>query len=324
MKLSIPSIVVLSTGILLLFSLVAVCLGPTTYNPLLINNILNDPLERGILFDLRLPRVIFAILVGFALSFSGVATQGLFRNPLADPYVLGISGGASVGASLALGFGDANVSFLVVFGGFLGAGMISGALLWLTQTNRWPTHTILLVGIAVNLFCAALLSVILFIANERANVIILWLMGNLGQSDWSQLSLMAGLIAFGGTLLLPQSRHLDLHLLGEETAIALGAYTSKYRSRTILAVALLVSASVCFCGAIGFVGLIVPHAVRLLMGPKHLPLMCVAPIIGSIFLLLCDTAARTVVLPTELPVGIITGLIGAPIFISLLFKEKQG
>ena len=224
---------------------------------------------------------------------------------------------------MALVFGKTDLSFLVALSGFIGASIVSGSLIWLTQSNRWTTHTILLVGIALNLFCASLLSVILFIANEKSSTIILWLMGNLGQSDWSQLGLMSALIGVGCLLLFPQARQLDLHLLGEDTAMALGARTQKYRSQTILAVALLVSASVCFCGAIGFVGLIVPHAVRLLVGPKHVALMCIAPIVGAIFLIVCDTAARTLLLPTEMPVGIVTGLIGGPIFILLLFREQQ-
>ena len=158
---------------------------------------------------------------------------------------------------------------------------MSGSLVWLTQTNRWSTYTILLVGIALNLFSASLLSIVLFVAEERASTIILWLMGNLGQTDWSQLTIMLCLIAVGSLLLFPQARQLDLHQLGEETAVALGARTKQYRSQTILAVALLVSASVCFCGAIGFVGLVVPHAVRLIIGPKHVPLMCLAPFVGA-------------------------------------------
>lgn len=316
-------VVVMALIGLITVSVVAICLGPLNYNPFNLANLLVDPLERGILLDLRLPRVIFAILVGYALSLAGVATQGLFRNPLADPYVLGISGGAAVGSSLALVFAQKDIAFLIALGGFAGATVVSGGLLWLTRNQRWSTHTILLVGIAFNLFCAALLSVILFIANERSSTIVLWLMGNLGNSDWVQLGIMSVTIAIGTVLLIPHAKQLDIHLLGEETALALGANTRKYRTRTIFAVSLLVAASVCFCGAIGFVGLIIPHAVRLLIGPKHLPLMCIAPIVGAIFLLVCDTGARTLILPTELPVGVITGLIGGPFFIALLFREQK-
>lgn len=273
--------------------------------------------------QLRLPRVIFALLVGFALSLAGVGTQGIFRNPLADPYVLGISGGASVGSAAALAFTNTDTFTYMVGFAFLGAFSISLFLIVLTRTARWSTHTILLVGIAINLFCGSLLSVIMFTAHEQTTNIVLWLMGNLGQSSWSQITIVATMVVIGTAALIPQARHLDVHLFGEETAFALGADINKYRPITILSVCVLVSAAVCFCGAIGFVGLVIPHTVRLLVGTKHLKLMCIAPLVGACFLVLCDTLARLVILPQELPVGVITGLLGGPIFIYLLFTEQR-
>ena len=313
-------IVLLCTVII---STVALCLGPINYSPQTLLSVLSDPLESDILLQLRLPRVVFALLVGFALSLAGVGTQGIFRNPLADPYVLGISGGASVGAAAALAFTNTHtVTYMVGFA-FLGALSISLFLIALTRTARWSTHTILLVGIAINLFCGSLLSVIMFTAHEQTTNIVLWLMGNLGHGNWSQIMMIAIMILVGTTALIPQARNLDVHLFGEETAFALGADINKYRPVTILSVCILVSAAVCFCGAIGFVGLVIPHAVRLVVGSQHLKLMCIAPLVGACFLVICDTLARLIILPQELPVGVITGLVGGPVFIYLLFTEQR-
>ncbi len=309
--------------IAILMGTIALCLGPISYTPQGLVDALSDPLESDILLQLRLPRVVFALLVGFALSLAGVGTQGLFRNPLADPYVLGISGGASVGASAALVFStDHTFTYMVSFA-FLGALTISLFLIALTRTERWSTHTVLLVGIAINLFCGALLSIIMFSAHEHTTNIVLWLMGNLGHGNWNQIALIASMVVIGAIALITQAHHLDVHLFGEETAFALGADINRYRPITILSVCLLVSAAVCFCGAIGFVGLVIPHAVRLVLGSKHFKLMCIAPLVGACFLVLCDTLARLILLPQEMPVGVITGLLGGPIFIYLLFTEQE-
>ena len=300
----------------------AICIGQVNYVPWHISTMLSDPLEWDIFMSLRVPRAVFALLVGFALSLAGVGTQGIFKNSLADPYVLGISGGAAVGAAAAIAFGETNLQFLIVACAFLGSLVVSAGLIVLTRAEKWSTHTVLLVGIAVNLFCGSVLSVIMFSADKQTTNIVLWLMGNLGHIDWSQLMIVGGLIFAGSVVLFPQAKHLDVHLLGDETATALGSNLESYRTKTIIAVCLLVSAAVCFCGAIGFVGLVIPHAVRLLIGPRHLPLMCIAPIMGATFLILCDTTARTIILPQSLPVGVVTGLIGGPVFVYLLFKEK--
>jgi iron complex transport system permease protein len=307
----------------IVISMTALCLGPINYSPHSMLSVLSDPLESNILLQLRLPRVIFALLVGFALSLAGVGTQGIFRNPLADPYVLGISGGASVGAAAALAFTNTHTFSYMVGFAFLGAFSISLFLIMLTRTARWSTHTILLVGIAINLFCGSLLSVIMFTAHEQTTNIILWLMGNLGHGNWSQIIIVATMVCIGTTALIAQAHHLDVHLFGEETAFALGADINKYRPITILSVCVLVCAAVCFCGAIGFVGLVIPHAVRLVVGTRHLKLMCIAPLVGACFLVICDTLARLVILPQELPVGVITGLLGGPVFIYLLFTGQR-
>ena len=316
-----------SIVLLILFAIImsafSLCLGPVNYSPEGLLNALSDPLESDILIELRLPRIIFALLVGYALSLAGVGTQGIFRNPLADPYVLGISGGASVGAAAALAFTSTHTFTYMVSFAFLGALGISLFLIALTRTERWSTHTVLLVGIAINLFCGALLSVIMFSAHEHTTNIVLWLMGNLGHGNWSQITLIAIMVVVGAAALIPQAHNLDVHLFGEETAFALGADINRYRPITIISVCVLVSAAVCFCGAIGFVGLVIPHAVRLLLGSKHLKLMCIAPLVGACFLVLCDTIARLVLLPQEVPVGVITGLLGGPIFIYLLFTEQR-
>lgn len=323
MNITIKRSVPLLVAVMTLLAILALCLGPTLYNPLSIQQTFQDPFEVRILTQLRLPRVVFALIVGFALTLAGVGAQGIFRNPLADPYVLGISSGASVGAAVAISFSNDNPFIMTVVFGFIGAMSVSAFLLVLVKKQSWSIHHVLLIGIAINLFCGSILALIMFASHEQTSQIVLWLMGNLGQSNWNQMMMIFVMVVVGATILLPQAPYLDLHLFGEETAFALGAESDRYKTRTILAMCILVTAAVSFCGAIGFVGLIIPHAIRLLLGPNHIKLMCIAPLVGASFLLVCDTIARTILLPQELPVGVITGVVGGPIFIYLLFREQQ-
>ena len=323
MNVSLRTSVPFLIAVISLLIIITLCLGPTLVNPFSLPQVFEDPFESRILTHLRLPRIIFALIVGYALTLAGVGAQGIFRNPLADPYVLGISSGASVGAAVAIAFSQTDAFITTVVFGFVGAISVSAFLLLLIKKQSWSVHSILLIGIAINLFCGSILSLVMFISHEQTSQIILWLMGNLGQCNWTQLMLISSMVVVGSIIILPQAPHLDLHLFGEETAFALGAEINRYRTRTILAMCILVTAAVSFCGAIGFVGLIIPHAIRLLIGPRHLRLMCIAPLVGAAFLLVCDTAARTVLLPQELPVGVITGVLGGPIFIYLLFREQR-
>ena len=281
-----------------------------------------DPAHGAIIWSLRLPRVALATLVGAALAAGGAALQGVFRNPLADPYVLGIASGGALGAALAFVGLTGLGLFAPALGGFAGAFMAAIVVHALARAaGRLSVNAVLLAGVAVGLSCSAGVSLVLVLAEEQATSVLVWLMGSVGGRGWSEVAWVGALTGLGIAPLCLHARALDAFALGEESAAALGVDTERVKLSVFAAVALLVAAAVSFCGLIGFVGLIVPHAVRTVCGPTHGRLILLSAITGAITLVLADLGARILLTGRELPVGVITGCIGGPFFLVLLRRS---
>jgi iron complex transport system permease protein len=284
-----------------------------------------DPVVRDIVVRLRLPRVLLGVLVGGGLAVSGATFQALLRNPLAEPYILGISGGASVGAVLVLAFGwVAAGSWALPLAAFAGA-LLAIALVFrvATATGRaMDVRVLLLAGVVVAAFFSACIAFILSISPARTvQSAVLWIMGSLAGATWRSVLLAAVYTTPAVLVLLGLARSLNLLAIGEETAHHLGADVEGVK-RTSLAVAALVTASgVAVAGVIGFVGLVVPHAVRLLVGSDHRSLLPLSFLAGAAFLTLADLAARLALAPTEIPIGVITAFVGVPFFLVLLRRS---
>ena len=287
---------------------------------------LSDPTST-ILLQVRMPRVVLAFLVGGSLAMVGVALQALLRNPLADPFVIGISSGAALGAAIALLFG------LGISVGSLSALPIcafAGALLSLTIMYRissaqfgFSVYTLLLAGVVLNAIFSAFIMFLTSIADpNRAFGMYAWLMGTLTGPDWPTLGILVLYLGAGLVILGMHAQSLNLLTLGEETARSLGVEVERVKKMIFLAAALLTGAVVSFSGIIGFIGLIIPHAVRLVVSADHRLLLPVAGLVGGIFLMLADTVARTALSPSEFPVGVITALVGGPIFLWLLTTRQ--
>jgi len=275
-----------------------------------------------IILHVRLPRVLLACLVGSALAVSGGAMQAMFRNPMASPYVVGVSAGASFGAALSIVLGLPTYALPLI--SFLLALATAFAVYYVARSGgRVPGASLLLSGIAVSLFLSAMLSLTEYVAGEQElREIVFWLMGGLWKSTWESVALAVLPIAIGTGALLLFARDLDALLIGEEAALDLGVDVESVR-RSVLALATLATAgAVCMVGIIGFVGLMIPHLLRLLVGPGHRLLLPASMITGAIFLVWADLLARSVIAPAELPVGIITGLVGAPFFLWLLRRRR--
>ena len=273
-----------------------------------------------IIRNLRIPRVISAILVGAALALCGVVFQSVFRNPMADSYVLGVSSGASffVGLGFVIGISFADVSLPVV--AFIGA-MLTTALLF--AISRKNTSSLLLTGIALNFFLSALTTLTIYLSNRQADNILFWTLGSLGSSSWTRVLILACVLASATIITGSNSTAMDLLLMDDSTAISSGVDVKKTRI-ILLAVASVVTATVvCFCGIIGFVGLMSPHFVRLLVGPKHRRLLPLSMLMGSAILLFSDIVCRFAIAPSELPIGIITSVLGAPVFLTLLRRKRH-
>jgi len=284
-----------------------------------------DPAARAILLAVRLPRVLLAAIVGGGLAVSGAALQGLFRNPLADPYVLGISGGASVGGLLAL---------VVSHGGALAgpAGAFLGSLAALaiverlaTSNGRLNLYSLLLTGAIVNACAAALIYLLQSLASaEQLHAIVFHLMGRLPSLDLRSLALIAAASLAAVAALLWRARDFNALALGEEPARQLGVDVDGLKRWTFCWAALATAVAVAATGMIGFVGLIVPHALRLAAGPDHRLLLPGSLLAGGAFLVLSDLVARTALAPAELPVGVLTALVGGPVFLWLLRRRAGG
>jgi iron complex transport system permease protein len=278
--------------------------------------------ERSILLQLRLPRVVSALLVGASLGAAGVGFQGLFRNSLADPYVIGASSGAGLGVTLAVTLG-LQVSFLGL--GAIAIAALCGSILAVMVVfaigslgaDRSPL-SLLLAGVALSSMINAIVSLLMFLNDEKIVVILSWLMGSLAGNDWQIVKATAISSFVGIGLLWSLSRPLDANLLGERAAQSLGLDLFKFRILIVMAASIATAAAVSSAGIIGFVGLIAPHMGRFMVGPCHGWLVPTSACVGATILIISDAIARTVVAPAELPVGIITALLGCPFFLLLL------
>ncbi|MFA9561739.1 MAG: FecCD family ABC transporter permease [Nitrospirota bacterium] len=287
---------------------------------------LGDPTS-VILLQVRMPRVLLAFFVGGSLAMVGVALQALLRNPLADPFVIGISSGAALGAAIALLFGlgisVGSISALPVCA-FAGA-LMSLMIMYRISSAQYgfSVYTLLLAGVVLNAIFSAFIMFLTSIADpNRAFGMYAWLMGTLTGPDWSTLGILALYLGAGLVILGMHAQSLNLLTLGEETARSLGVEVERVKKMVFLAAALLTGAVVSFSGIIGFVGLIIPHAVRLVVSADHRLLLPVAGLVGGIFLMMADTVARTALSPSEFPVGVITALVGGPIFLWLLTTRQ--
>jgi iron complex transport system permease protein len=279
--------------------------------------------ESVVTLSLRLPRIAVAALAGGGLAVAGVAFQALTRNPLAEPSILGVSSGAAFGVVLAqlfgLGLSALEVLGLSVFG-FAGALLAAGVVYLIASgTTGLGVQTLLLAGVIVGIFFSSAITVLISLVDfNRLGGVIHWLLGNLEPKPAGALALFALLAAVGFWLVLRQARELNLLALGEEAATQLGVNAERLKLRIFLAAALLTGSVVAFAGPIGFVGLIVPHTLRMLLGPDNRMLVPTSLLGGAVFLLLADTVARNIVAPAELSVGVITSFCGAPFFVYLL------
>jgi iron complex transport system permease protein len=283
-----------------------------------------DRTAAAVLFSIRLPRVLMAMAAGASLGVSGAAFQGLFRNALADPYIIGASSGASLGAGIALSFGiSLGLPFspapLFAFAGSLLA-VILAFVISRSAGNPPPAASLLLAGTSVGVLLSSLLSLVLVIRDRNLYQVYYWLLGSLGGTSWTALRPVAPVMAAGCLLVFVFSRPLDLLIQGDETAESLGINVNRTRLVIAAGASLAAAAAVSAAGIIGFVGLIAPHGARLFVGPGHRRLLPAAALGGALILVVADTLARTLVPPMEIPLGIITGLGGAPFFFYLLAR----
>ncbi|MGF7184693.1 iron complex transport system permease protein [Desulfitispora alkaliphila] len=276
-----------------------------------------------IVYNLRVPRIMLGGVVGASLAVAGASFQGLLKNPLADPYILGISSGAAVGAVMAFVIGAKTVG-LVPLLAFIGAMAAISAVYQLAKIGgRVAVETLILAGVVVGSFLTAILSFLLTRSYSNLEQVVFWLMGSLSLRSWDYLIYTIPTVFIGMIALWLLSRELNAMALGEETAHHLGVAVEKAKILILFLATLVTALAVSMAGTIGFVGLVIPHIVRMIWGPDHRVLIPIAAMTGAIFLVWADTIARTVIAPSELPVGVITALIGAPFFGYLLRTRKK-
>ena len=319
--------------ILVASAIITVGIGPVAISPDIVTRVIafhafgigeqNPGSDDNIVWLIRVPRVILGILVGAALAMTGVAVQSLVRNPLADPYLLGISSGASTGAaaSILFGFGAGTGALALTGSAFLGA---AAAIVLVFSIARLggrliPTRLVF-AGIAVSFALAALTNFLVFASNSRdgTRAVLFWMLGSLGQARWQSLPIALAGIAIAAFFLMLWSRKLDAIAIGDDTARALGTNPTRFRALAALIVSVAIAAAVSVSGAIGFVGLVVPHLARRLVGSTHRVSLPVAGLLGGILLIWADALARTAFAPSELPLGVLTALIGTPVLIALV------
>lgn len=284
-----------------------------------------DETTRAIVLRLRLPRALLAMLAGGGLALGGAVFQALLRNPLAEPYVLGVSGGAAVGAVGAsiLGLSTAAPGALPL-AAFTGAALSILVVFRIARaaSTTLDTRVLLLAGVIAGAFFNAVILLLLTFADmESFRSAVFWMMGSLASASWIEVGVLCAYALPAAAILLALARPLNLMAIGEETALYLGTRVERVKRAAFVVASLLVAATVAACGVIGFIGLIVPHAVRLLWGSDHRLLLPASMLGGAVFLLVTDTAARTIAAPVEIPVGVITALVGVPIFIVLLTRR---
>lgn len=279
--------------------------------------------------NIRLPRVLLAVLIGMALAVSGAVMQGLFRNPLADPGLLGISSGAGLAVAIAISLPLALPPLLALWlpslAAFLGSLAVMAVIFSLSRLALGNLARLLLVGIAINALCSSVVGVLSWLSNDQQlRQLSLWGMGSLSQAQWPMLAVCAAFILPSLLLTLLRARHLNLLQLGEEDAHYMGIDVRRTQRQLLVLRALLVGAAVSVSGIIGFVGLVVPHMMRFCLGSDHRWMLPGSALAGAILLLLADTLARTIVAPAEMPVGLLTSLLGGPWFLWLILRQQRG
>ena len=310
------------TAVLIVLSLLSLRMGAVSISPSeTLSALSGNPVKEShltILWDFRVARVLLVILCGSALASAGSAFQGLFRNPLADPYIVGASGGAALGATLAVVFHRAVPIGVAGFLGAMGAVLVVYAIA--EASNFGSVVSLLLAGAAMSTMLSAIVSLLLLLSDEVLHEIFSWLMGGFSGRSWSHLT-QASIAAFLGIVItLPMSRALDALSAGESSAEALGLDLRRARLLIVIGASLSTAAAVSASGIIGFVGLIAPHLARRLVGASHAVVIPASMLLGSILLLIADDLARTIAAPLELPVGVFTALLGGPFFLFLLRK----
>jgi len=277
-----------------------------------------------ILLYIRLPRVLLAGLSGAALAVAGATYQGLFRNPLADPYLIGVAQGAALGAVLGFMVPAAWQAASIPLLAFAGAVIAVAIVYSIARVGKsLPMTTLILAGVALGAFLASITSYLMIASGDKLHGILSWLLGTFSLTNWGQVTTVAPYILIGIIVIWLYARPLNVMQLDEEQAQQLGINVERTKIILLGAATLITAAAVSFAGIIGFVGIIIPHAVRLIWGPDHRFLLPLATFSGAIFLILADTAARTVLAPTEIPVGVITAFLGAPFFLYLLRQKKR-
>lgn len=323
-------------GMLLLISLASVLVGAYELDLEKLGQVLvgeGSRVENYLVWQVRLPRVVLAVAVGGGLAITGAATQGLFRNPLAEPTLIGITSGAMLFAVLALVFNVVVVAFLPVILQQFAVSLFAffGALLTTILVYRIAKRggkvnvaAMLLSGIAIAALTGAFTGMLIYVSDEdQLRDITFWTLGSLGGANWTQVLICLPVTLIGGFFLQQNALALNAFLLGEREASQLGFNVQKIKRQIIICVALIVGVSISFTGLIGFVGLVIPHLVRLQLGTDYRKLMACSFLLGGSFLLAADTIARTIVAPAELPIGILTALVGAPFFIWLLLRQRR-
>uniref|UniRef100_S0DE22 Putative ATPbinding hemin transport protein n=1 Tax=termite gut metagenome TaxID=433724 RepID=S0DE22_9ZZZZ len=313
----------------LLALLTLLTLGATTFGALKLPlDILwrGDSALRQIWFTIRLPRVLLALTIGGSLALAGCVMQGLFRNPLADPGLLGISSGAALAVAmwvvLPLSLPMVLMLYAPMLAAFLGSLAVTMVIFVLSQRNDNSLSRLLLVGIAINALCGAAVGVLSWLSNDaQLRQLSLWGMGSLGQAQWSTLLVTASLMLPTVFIIWRLAKPLNLLQLGDEEAHYLGVNVRQIQRRLLMCSALLVAAAVAVSGVIGFIGLVVPHLLRMWLGADHRAVIPGSVLVGAILLLVADTVARTLVAPAEMPVGLLTSLLGAPWFLWMIFRR---
>lgn len=312
--------------VLLAMALIAANLGAMRLSVAVLWQAHDDTL-RDIWLNIRLPRVLLAALIGGALALSGCVMQGLFRNPLADPGLLGISSGAALAVGLSIVMPLALPAVLALYApmlaAFIGSLAVTLAIFLLSRKGSHRLSQLLLVGIAINALCGGAVGVLSWISNDtQLRQLSLWGMGSLGQAQWPTLLAVASLILPASLGIWLLSTRLNLLQLGDEEAHYLGVNVKTTQRHLLVLSALLVAAAVAISGVIGFVGLVIPHLIRMWLGADHRWLVPGSVLAGATLLLVADTLARTVVAPAEMPVGLLTSLLGGPWFLAMIFRSK--
>lgn len=310
----------------MLACLVAVLLLSLSLGQQTINLFNLDPLQTKILLDLRLPRIVVALLMGASLGVAGAILQGVFRNPLADPYVLGTSSGAALAAAFGLLATQGTSAWLVPTLALAGALITSAVVVSLGRDN-WGVRAerLLLAGVGIGFFLSAILMLVMSLAQaDGVKRALLWMAGDLAGADWSVVPVAAVLMVIGFVLAMARQRGLNALALGDETAFGLGLEPGRERTLLVLSASLLTAASVALGGIVGFVGLMVPHAVRALVGADARRVLPLSALGGGMLLCLADTVGRSVLPPVEIPAGVVTALIGAPWFLIMLRRATGG